>query len=135
MVRSRERLGGLLRFYHREARRVQKHKRTQDRRAGAVSIVINPWRAPDLGVGGDVGDSSSPYAQGKHSPARGCHAPERKPGSRPGPHLGPERASPLRRGSLGLDSRSSRDESANKRRNHAGMVPADRRLVKFGARG
>ena len=48
---------------------------------------------------------------------------------------GPERASPLRRGSPGLDSRSSRDESANKRRNHAGMVPADRRLVKFGARG
>ncbi len=35
----------------------------------------------------DVGDSSSPYAQGKHRPARGCHAPERKPGSRPGPHL------------------------------------------------
>ena len=48
---------------------------------------------------------------------------------------GPERASPLRRGSPGLGSRSSRDESANKRRNHAGMVPADRRLVKFGARG
>ena len=68
-------------------RRVQKYKRTQNRRAGAVSIVINPWRAPDLGVGGDVGDSSSPYAQGKHRPARGCHAPERKPGSRPGPHL------------------------------------------------
>ena len=41
-------------------RRVQKHKRTQDRRAGAISIVINPWRAPDLGVGGNVGDSSSP---------------------------------------------------------------------------
>ena len=48
---------------------------------------------------------------------------------------GPERASPLRRGSPGLDSRSSRDESANKRRNHAGMVPADRRLIKLGARG
>ena len=69
------------------SRCVKKHKRTQDRRAGAVSIVINPWRAPDLGVGGDVGDSSSPYAQGKHRPARGCHAPERKPGSRPGLHL------------------------------------------------
>ena len=41
------------------SRCVQKHKRTQDRRAGAVSIVINPWRAPDLGVGDDVGDSSS----------------------------------------------------------------------------
>ena len=26
-------------------------------------------------------------------------------------------------------------QDANKRRNHAGMVPADRRLVKFGARG
>ena len=69
------------------SRCVQKHKGTQDRRAGAVSIVINPWRAPDLGVGDDVGDSSSPYAQGKHRPARGCHAPERKHGSRPGPHL------------------------------------------------
>ena len=27
------------------------------------------------------------------------------------------------------------DESANKRRNQAGMVPADRRLIKFGAPG
>ena len=54
----------------------------------AVSIVIDPWRAPDLGcVGGDVGDSGSPYAQGKHRPATGCHAPGRRPGSRPGPHL------------------------------------------------
>ena len=48
---------------------------------------------------------------------------------------GPERASSLRRGSPGLDSRPSRDQSANKRRNHAGMVPADRRLIKLGARG
>ena len=39
---------------------------------------------------------------------------------------GPERASPLRRGSPGLDSRSSRDESANKRRNHAGMARRNR---------
>ena len=31
-------------------------------------------------------------------------------------------------------SLEGRDESANKRRNHAGMVPADRRLIKFGAR-
>ena len=63
----------------------------------AVSIVIDPWRAPDLGrVGGDVGDSGSPYAQGKHRPATGCHAPGRRPG--------PERASRLRRGSPGLDS-------------------------------
>ena len=27
------------------------------------------------------------------------------------------------------------DESANKRRNQAGMVPTDRRLIKFGAPG
>ena len=54
----------------------------------AVSIVIAPWRAPDLGcVGVNVGDSGSPYAQGKHHPATGCHAPGRRPGSRPGPHL------------------------------------------------
>ena len=32
-------------------------------------------------------------------------------------------------------SLEGRDESANKRRNHAGMVPADRRLIKFRARG
>ena len=32
-------------------------------------------------------------------------------------------------------SLEGRDESANNRRNHAGMVPADRRLIKFGARG
>ena len=32
-------------------------------------------------------------------------------------------------------SLEGRDESANKRRNHAGMVPAYRRLIKFGARG
>ena len=32
-------------------------------------------------------------------------------------------------------SLEGRDEGANKRRNHAGMVPADRRLIKFGTRG
>ena len=32
-------------------------------------------------------------------------------------------------------SLEGRDESANQRRNHAGMVPADRRLIKFGAHG
>ena len=32
-------------------------------------------------------------------------------------------------------SLEGRDESGNQRRNHAGMVPADRRLIKFGARG
>ena len=54
----------------------------------AVSIVIDLWRAPDLGrVGGDVGDSGSPYAQGKHRSATRCHAPGRRPGSRLGPHL------------------------------------------------
>ena len=31
--------------------------------------------------------------------------------------------------------RITRDESGNKRRNHAGMVLADPRLIKFGARG
>ena len=42
----------------------------------AVSIVITPWRAPDQErVGGDVGDSGSPHAQGKHRPATGCYAP------------------------------------------------------------
>ena len=30
---------------------------------------------------------------------------------------------------------SCRDESGNQRRNHAGMVLADRRLIKFGAHG
>ena len=54
----------------------------------AVSIVIAPWRALDLGrVGGDVSDSGSPYAQGEHHPATGCHAPGRRPGPRPGTHL------------------------------------------------
>ena len=55
----------------------------------AVSIVIDPWRAPDLGrVGGDVGDSGSPYAHGKTPSSNGM------PRSRaetwiqaPGPHL------------------------------------------------
>ena len=71
----------------------------------AVSIVIDPWRAPDLGrVGGDVGDSGSPYAHGKQRPARGCHAPGWRPGSRPRAAPGPERASRLRHGSPGLDS-------------------------------
>ena len=32
-------------------------------------------------------------------------------------------------------SLEGRDKSGNQRRNHAGMVPADRRLIKFGARG
>ena len=67
----------------------------------AVSIVIAPWRAPDLGrVGGDVGDSGSPYAHGKQRPARGCHAPGWRPGSRPRAAPGPERASRLRHASF-----------------------------------
>ena len=71
----------------------------------AVSIVIAPWRAPDLGrVGGDVGDSASPHAQRKHRPATGCHAPGRRPGSRPGPHLDQNVLGQLRRGNLSLDS-------------------------------
>ena len=71
----------------------------------AVSIVIDPWRAPDLGrVGGDVGDSGSPYAHGKHRSATRCHAPGWRPGSRPRAAPGPERASRLRHGSPGLNS-------------------------------
>ena len=73
----------------------------------AVSIVIDLWRAPVLGrVGGDVGDSGSPYAQGKHRPATGCHAPGRRPGSRPGLHLDQNVLGQLRRDSPGLDSGS-----------------------------
>ena len=54
------------------ARPVQKHKRTQDWRAGAVSIVIAPWRAPDLGVvGGDVGDSGFPVRARKTPSSNG----------------------------------------------------------------
>ena len=34
-----------------------------------------------------------------------------------------------------VTSLEGRDESANQRRNRAGMVPTDRRLIKFGARG
>ena len=53
-------------------------------------VTVQRFETGEVGfsrVGDDVGDSSSPYAQGKHRPAGGCHAPERKPGSRPGPHL------------------------------------------------
>ena len=54
-----------------------------------------------------------------------------------------DRGSSMRSKSVALLVRSKyscgfstgRDESANKRRNHAGMVPADRRLIKFGAHG
>ena len=76
--------GTITQFQYVTSRCVQKHKRTQDRRAGAVSIVINPWRAQDLGVGGDVGDSSSPYAQGKHRPARDATLPSGNLGPGPG---------------------------------------------------
>ena len=86
-------------------RPVQKHKRTQDWRAGPFRFVIDPWRAPDLGrVGGDVGDSGSPYAQGKHRPATGCHAPGRRPGSRPGLHLDQNVLAGYAVVALGLDS-------------------------------
>ena len=72
----------------RHTRPVQKHKRTQDWRAGPFRSSSPHGEPPDLGlVGGDVGDSSSPYAQGKHRPATGCHAPGRRPGPRHGPHL------------------------------------------------
>ena len=78
-------------------------------------MVIDPWRAPDLGrVGGDVGDSGSPYAQGKHRPATGCHAPRAETWIQAWGKMDIKeaRAAPgtqnvlgqLRRGSLGLDS-------------------------------
>ena len=71
----------------------------------AVSIVIAPWRAPGQGrVGGDVGDSGSPYAQEKTLSSNGmprCRA-ETWIQARAAP--GPERASPLYLGSPGLDS-------------------------------
>ena len=64
----------LLRWYrHPSCPKTQTNSRLARR---AVSIVITPWRAPDQGrVGGDVGDSGSPHAQGKHRPATGCYAP------------------------------------------------------------
>ena len=54
----------------------------------AVSIVIDPWRAPVLGsVGGDVGDSGSPYAQGNTVQQRGATLPGGDLGPGSGPHL------------------------------------------------
>ena len=69
-------------------RRVQKHKRTQDWRAG-------PFRSSSTCGGPQISGVSEaisairvpPYAQGKHRSATRCHAPGRRPGSRPGPHL------------------------------------------------
>ena len=62
--------------------------------------------SPRPATKGDVGDSGSPYAQGKHRPATGCHSPGRRPESRPGPHLDQNVLGQLRCGSLGLDSGS-----------------------------
>ena len=71
----------------------------------AVSIVIDPWRAPDLGrVGGDVGDSGSPYAQGKTPSSNGMPRSWAETWIQARAAPGPERASRLRRGSPGLDS-------------------------------
>ena len=56
-----------------------------------------------MGVGGDVGDSSSPYAQEKHRPATGCHAPGQRPGSRLGPYLDQNVLGQLRRGNPDLN--------------------------------
>ena len=77
----------LLRWYrHPSCPKTQTNSRLARR---AVSIVIAPWRAPDLGrVGGDGRRFGvSARTQGKHRPATGYHAPGRRPGSRPGPHL------------------------------------------------
>ena len=84
-----DRWGGLL-FCRRTAPTASCPKTQTNSRLArrAVSIVIDLWRAPVLGrVGGDVGDSGSPYAQGKHRSATRCHAPGRRPGPRHGPHL------------------------------------------------
>ena len=65
-------------------------KNTNELKTGAPGRFDRhrPVASPRSGrVGGDVGDSGSPYAQGKHHPATGCHVPGRRPGSRPGPHL------------------------------------------------
>ena len=71
----------------------------------AVSIVIAPWRAPDLGrVGGDVGDSGSPHAQGKTPSSNGIPRSRAETWIQARAAPGPERASPLRHGSPGLDS-------------------------------
>ena len=69
---------------------------------------------PQGRVGGDVGDSGSPHAQGKHRPATGCYAPWAKTWiqvlgkdghlRRPGPHLDQNVLGQLRGSSPGLDS-------------------------------
>ncbi len=85
-------------------RRVQEYKRTQDWRAGPFRSS-SPRGEPQIwGVSEAMsGDSGSPYAQGKHHPATGCHVPGRRPGSRPGPHLDQNVLGQLRRGSPDLD--------------------------------
>ena len=71
----------------------------------AVSMVIDPWRAPDLGrVGGDVGDSGSPVRAGKTPSSNGMSRSRAETWVQARAAPGPERASRLRRGSPGLDS-------------------------------
>ena len=81
----------------------------------AVSIVITLWRAPDQGrVGGDVGDSGSPHAQGKTPSSNGMLrslGEDLDPGPgqrwtlrRPGPHLDQNVLGQLRGSSPGPDS-------------------------------
>ena len=68
----------------------------------AVSIVIDPWRAPDLGrVGGDVGDSGSPVRAGKTPSSNGMPRSRAETWIQARAAPGPERASRLRRGSPG----------------------------------
>ena len=105
MVRSRERLGGLLRFYHREARPVQKHKRTHDWRARPFRSS-SPRGEPQIW---GVSEAMSAIrvlrtCREKHRPATRCHVPGRRPGARPGPHLDQNVLGQLRRGNLSLDS-------------------------------
>ena len=88
-----------------EPRPVQKHKRTQDWRAGPFRSS-SPRGEPQIWgrVGGDVGDSGSPYAQGKTPSSNGMSRSRAETWIQARAAPGPERASPLRRGSPGLDS-------------------------------
>ena len=71
----------------------------------AVSIVIDPWRAPDLGrVGGGCRRFGFPVRAGKTPSSNGMPRSRAETWIQARAAPGPERASRLRRGSPGLDS-------------------------------
>ena len=70
-------------------------KNTND---SGLLVTLDPTRD------GDDQQGSGLDAQGKRHPATGCHAPGRKPGFRPGPHLDQNVLGQLRRGNLSFDS-------------------------------